>query len=145
MTAGTIELTGAKDFAPCKCCGLPIRRVWGNLIDDFGKTPYVVQWSVGAGTTHAVMIGLIFGPWEADSGPDHRAHVAVECRRATGAMDKVDIMVVDASRSPIETQALASKLMQRHEVINKPLHQRVFDYVEQIRARDIRVNGLMPQ
>lgn len=140
MAGGSIELTGEATFPPCACCGKPIRRVWGNLIDDDGTTAYVVQWSPGTSGTHSVMIGLIFGDWGAGSGPDDRAHVAVECREKAGALD---VMVFDARRSPIDATALASKLMWRHEVINRPLQPRVLNYVEQIRVRDARVNGLM--
>jgi hypothetical protein len=138
---GTIELTGEASFPPCPCCGLPIRRVWGNLIDDEGTTAYVVQWSPGSKGTHSVMIGMIFGAWGDGTGPDDRAHVAVECRQNAGA---IDIMVIDARRSPIDARALASKAMWRKDVINRPLQARVLGYVEQIRVRDVRVNGLVP-
>ena len=137
---GTIELTGEATFPPCACCGLPIRRVWGNLIDDDGTTAYVVHWSPGAKGSHSVVIGMIFGPWGEGTGPDDRAHVAVECREKTGA---VDVMVIDAQRSPIDATALASKPMWRKDVINQPLQPRVLAYVEQIRVRDARVSGLV--
>ena len=55
---GTIALTGEATFPPCACCGMPIRRVWGNLIDLDGTTAYVVQWSPGTKGTHSVVIGL---------------------------------------------------------------------------------------
>lgn len=137
---GTIELTGEAGFPPCACCGLPIRRVWGNLIDAEGTTAYVVQWSPGARGTHSVMIGMIFGEWGDGTGPDDRAHVAVECRERGGA---VDLMVIDARRSPIDARVLATKAMWRKDVINRPLQTRVMNYVEQIRVGDARVNGLL--
>lgn len=140
MATGTIELTGAADFPACECCGVPARRVWGNLIDDDGTTAYVVQWAPGTFGTHAVMIGLVFGPWGDDSSRDDRGHVAVEARVAEGA---VQLMVIDAARSPIDATPLAAKALRRDEVIGRPLHDRVFLYVEQIRVQDARVGGLM--
>ena len=139
MATGTIELTGQADFAACGCCGVPARRVWGNLIDDEGTTAYVVQWSPGTRGTHAVIIGLVFGLWGEGSDRDDRGHVAIECREVDGA---IQLMVIDAVRSPINAAPLAAKALGRHEVINRPLHDRVFRYVEQIRVRDARVAGL---
>ncbi len=139
MATGTIELTGQADFPACACCGVPARRVWGNLIDDQGTTAYVVQWAPGTRGSHAVAIGLVFGPWGEGTNRDDRAHVAVECRTVAGA---VEIMVIDAARSPIDASPLAAKTLGRHEVINRPLHYRVFHYVEQIRVQDARAGGL---
>ena len=140
MATGTIEFTGAADFPACECCGVPARRVWGNLIDDDGTTAYVVQWAPGTFGSHAAVIGLVFGPWGDDSSRDDRGHVAVEARVAEGA---VQLMVIDAARSPIDATLLAAKALRRDEVIGRPLNDRVFLYVEQIRVQDARVGGLM--
>ena len=137
---GTIALTGEATFPPCACCGMPIRRVWGNLIDEDGTTAYVVQWSPGTKGTHSVVIGLVFGPWGDGAGPDDRLHVAVECREKAGA---VDVMIIDVQRSPIDAAALASVGMRRKDVVNRPLQPRVMNYVEQIRVGDVRVNGFI--
>ncbi|WP_426164420.1 hypothetical protein [Sandarakinorhabdus sp. DWP1-3-1] len=136
---GTIELTGQAELPACACCGIPSRRVWGNLIDDEGTTVYVVQWAPGTNGSHAVAIGMVFGPWGEGTDREDRAFAAVEGRLVE---DGVQLMVIDAARSPIDAAPLAAKALRRHEIINRPLHDRVFRYVEQIRVRDARVAGL---
>ena len=137
MAGGTIELTGQADFPACACCGVPARRVWGNLIDADGTTAYVVQWAPGTTGTHAVVIGLVFGDWSEGSSRDDRSHVAVEVRHNRG-LD--NITIIDAVRSPIDTTPLAARSLARAEVLNRPLHVRVLNYVEQIRVQDARVS-----
>ncbi len=139
MAGGTIELTGQADFPPCACCGVPSRRVWGNLIDDDGTTAYVVQWAPGTAGSHAAVIGLVFGDWSEGSRREDRQHVAIECRQNAG---KIDVMVIDAERSPIDASPLAAMALRRESVIGQPLQARVFNYVEQIRVQDARVAGL---
>ncbi len=136
MTGGTIELSGQADFPACPCCGVPARRVWGNLIDADGTTAYVVQWAPGTAGSHAVIIGFVFGDWGEGSTRDARSHVAVEVRHNKG-IDSVAIF--DAARSPIDTSPLAARMLARAEVLNRPLHARVLNYVEQIRVQDARV------
>lgn len=140
MACGTIELTGSIEIPACECCGVPSRRVWGNLVDDDGTTAYVVQWAPGTFGSHAAMIGLVFGPWGDGSSREDRGHVAIEARVADGA---VDLMVIDAVRSAIDASPLAAKALRRDEVIGRPLNDRVFLYVEQIRVQDARVGGLL--
>ncbi len=137
MAGGTIELTGQADFPACACCGVPARRVWGNLMDADGTTAYVVQWAPGTTGTHAVAIGLVFGDWGEGSSRDDRSHVAVEVRHNRG-LD--NITIIDAARSPIDTTPLAARSLARAEVLNRPLHVRVLNYVEQIRVQDARVS-----
>ena len=137
MAGGTIELTGQADFPACPCCGVPSRRVWGNLIGADGTTAYVVQWAPGTNGTHAVMIGLVFGEWGADSRPADRSHVAVDVRYLSGF---ASVTIIDAARSPIDTRPLAERMLTRDDVLNRPLHARALNYVEQIRVQDARVS-----
>ncbi len=137
---GTIELIGQADFPPCACCGVPPRRVWGNLIDADGTTAYVVQWAPGTHGTHAAVIGLIFGAWGDGSRREDRSHVAVECRPGE---DGLQLMIIDAAGSPVDATSLAATALRRNQVIDGPLQARVFNYVEQIRVQDGRVGGLI--
>ena len=137
MAVGTIELSGQADFPACECCGVPSRRVWGNLIDADGTTAYVVQWAPGTTGSHAVMIGLVFGEWGDGSRREDRSHVAVEVRH-TRHLD--NITIIDAARSPIDATPLAARQLGRADVLNRPLHGRVLNYVEQIRVQDARVS-----
>jgi hypothetical protein len=141
MAGGTIELTGQADFPACACCGVPARRVWGNLIDDDGTTAYVVQWAPGTTGSHAVVIGLVFGDWGEGSSRDARSHVAVEVRHNKGIDN---ITLIDAARSPIDATPLAARALGRADVFNRPLHARVLNYVEQIRVQDARVTRFRP-
>lgn len=140
MAGGSIELTGQADFPACPCCGVPARRVWGNLIDDAGKTAYVVQWAPGATGTHSVVIGLVFGPWGEHSSAVDRRHVAIEARTNNGA---VDLAVIDAGRSVIDATPLAATALARREVMGTPLQDLAFFYCEQIRVQDARAGGFL--
>ncbi len=139
MATGTIELTGQADFPACPCCGVPARRVWGNLIDDAGTTAYVVQWAPGNIATHAAAFGLVFGPWGDGSSAADRVHVALDYRRVGG---KPQLVVIDAATSPIDARPLAAKLLTAAEVSQHPVAPLVTRYVDQIWARDARVAEL---
>ncbi len=145
---GTIELTGAADFPACPCCGMPARRVWGNLIDADGKTAYVVQWAPGTMGSHAAVIGLIFGPWDDASDRADRFHVAIETRPVDGAIDgpvdgAIAVAIIDAEASPIDASPLAAYALSRDAVLTGTFAARALNYVEQIRVQDARVMGLM--
>ena len=136
---GTIELAGQADFPACACCGVPARRVWGNLIDDDGTTAYVVQWAPGTNGSHAAVVGLVFGPWGEGSDRSDRAHLAIETRYVGGA---VQTILIDAAASPIDATPLAATALTRDAARDGPFLARAYNYVEQIRARDARVMGL---
>ena len=139
MGTGTIELTGQADFAACACCGVPTRRVWGNLIDDAGTTAYVVQWAPGARSTHAAVFGLVFGPWGEGSSRDDRYHVAVEQRPIAG---KTQFRVIDAGASVIDAAPLAARALSRAEVLSRMILPQVLFYIDQVGVQDARVAEL---
>ena len=133
-------MTGERDFAPCACCGVSPRRVWGNLHHDGQTTAYVVQWSPGATPdTHAAAFGLVFGPWGAGTGPAQRQAVALEFRRNEG---QPQFMVKDATRFAIDCRPLADTLLSRDEVMNGPMKPLVFALVEQLWTVEPRLEEL---
>jgi hypothetical protein len=135
-----IEMTGERDFAPCACCGVSPRRVWGNLHHGGQTTAYVVQWSPGtAPDTHAAAFGLVFGPWDAGSGPAQRQAVTLEYRRNEGASQ---FMVRDAARFVIDCRPLADRLLSRNEVMDGPLKPLVFALIEQLWTVEPRLEEL---
>jgi hypothetical protein len=138
LSPGTIELTGQADFPACPCCGVPARRVWGNLIDAQGTTAYVVQWAPGTAGSHAVMIGLVFGEWGEGSAREARSHVAIEVRH--NGQTPI-FAIIDAAQSQIDATPLAARQLARTDVLNGPLHARVLNYIEQIRVQDGRVSA----
>jgi hypothetical protein len=135
-----IEMTGERDFAPCVCCGVSPRRVWGNLHHGGQTTAYVVQWSPGAPRdTHAAAFGLVFGPWGAGSGPAQRQAVALEFRRNEGAPQ---FMVRNAATFAIDCRPLADRLLSRDEVLDGPLKPLAFALVEQLWSVEPRLEEL---
>jgi hypothetical protein len=135
-----IEMTGENVFAPCSCCGVSPRRVWGNLHHGGQKTAYVVQWSPGtAPDTHAAAFGFVFGPWGEGSSPAQRQAVAMEFRRTEG---KPQFMVKDAAKSVIDCRPLAERLLSRNEVLESPLKPLVFALVEQLWTVEPRLGEL---
>ncbi|HLH05026.1 MAG TPA: hypothetical protein VKX25_19820 [Bryobacteraceae bacterium] len=128
-----------KTFGPCECCGNLTRRIWGYVYElETPLATYFVEWTPGHDEQDAYW-DLIIGKWGEDTGPEDRVAVALAYRVLESGPS---FMVIDAATRRLATGALASRALQREEVIGTELAQTVFGIVDEVFLHDPRLNTL---
>lgn len=140
MNALDVEPTGSKNFGPCSCCGHHSRTVWG-FVHRGGVTEaaYWVHWSLGKVDEHGAHLSLVVGKWGDNASPEDRQEVSVLFHRD---QDGPAFMITDPTRRDGREHQLAARVLQRHEVVGKPLASIVFGILDAIWLYDGRIGEL---
>lgn len=127
------------DFGPCPDCGQNTKRVWGYVYrSDVATAAYYVEWTPSHSQRDATF-DLIIGKWGENAGPSDRQAVSVAFRVLdTGP----SFMVQDASVRKIGSSPLASRALNRTQVLGQPIAAEVFEICDSIYLADPRIKEL---
>jgi hypothetical protein len=141
MPSLSLEPTGSNDYGPFPCCGNNSRCVWGLVREPKrALAAYYVHWTLGRVPDHGANFDLILGKWGQRATAKDRSLVSLAYRLFE---DGPQFMVIDGHDRPAAKSDLVGHVLQREDVIGKPIAKQAFANVDAILARDGRVVELL--
>ena len=141
MNAIQIELADARDVGRCDCCGNSSRAVWGYAYRN--RNPYgfyYVHWTIGHVPDYGANFDLVFGIREENGRPPHHSAASLLYR----LVDSVpSFMVIDAQGRPFSGSDLVKRVLNRADVLGRPIAQEIFVFCDSIVQQDDRVSELV--
>jgi len=127
------------EFEPCPHCGENTKRVWGYIYRaETATAAYFVEWTPAHPQKDATF-DLILGRWGEAAGPDDRKAISLAFRVLdTGP----SFMVQNASARRIGSSTLVSGVLDRDDVVGKPVASTVFEICDLIYLADPRISEL---
>jgi hypothetical protein len=133
-----IEPTLHKSHGPCPHCGGEEQSVWAWIHRGPGtRAVYYVRWTAGRREDGMIWL-LCVGPWGDGAADADRRSVGVRARLVRG---RPQFMVIDAAETPWgrDRAPVFGSLLSREQVIDTPVADEAFGFIDQILADDPRV------
>jgi hypothetical protein len=136
-----IEAESSSDTGRCECCGNISRCVWGFARyrrDPFAA--YFVHWTLGHVPEHGANFDLIIGEWGDDTSSRDRSAVSLVYRLLDSGPA---FMVIDAEGRDFAKSELIGRVLNRVDVVGRPVAQEVFGLCDALLAQDKRIEELL--
>jgi hypothetical protein len=126
----------------CECCGNASRQITGFVhVGEATRAGYSFHWTTHRFPEHPANIDLVIGRWGEDAPADQRFVVSMLLTLRDG---RPDVLVIDAPDRPIANKTeLASRALNRDQVIGTPVAGEVFGLIDAIFLKDPRVPELL--
>jgi hypothetical protein len=129
--------TNQRQFGPCECCGNMTSRVWGYVYEDeTSLAVYYVEWTPGHDEAGAAF-DLILGKWGDEATAADRWASSLEFRNIESG---ASFRVVDASKRWIAKSSLIGRVLDRDEIIGRPVADEIFAICDAIYDCDPRID-----
>jgi hypothetical protein len=133
------EPANQAEFGPCPDCGQNTKRVWGYVYrGDVATAAYFVEWTPSHPQKDAVF-DLILGQWGERTTSIDRQAVSVAFRVLESGPS---FMVQDASVRRTASSSLASRTLDRADVVDQPIAATVFEICDLVYLADPRIGEL---